>query len=118
MGLDINNSDGMYDIPYESEGEECFIFDPTTRSFRVLVLLGCCFLTFGSYFTSDLPGAIGADELSRFFNVPEPLYCLLYSLSALPNIVMPLLGGYFIDKYLGPRCATPLSLADTREALR
>jgi MFS family permease len=101
--MSLNNADDLYPMPYDGEAEELFCFDPTTRAFRMFLLVGCCVLTLGSYFVSDLPGAIGADEITRFFNVPEPYYALLYSFGVLPNVVLPLIGGFFVDRYLGPR---------------
>eukprot|EP01094_Clydonella_sp_ATCC50884_P023822 TRINITY_DN5804_c0_g1_i3.p1 TRINITY_DN5804_c0_g1~~TRINITY_DN5804_c0_g1_i3.p1 ORF type:complete len:325 (+),score=80.27 TRINITY_DN5804_c0_g1_i3:114-1088(+) len=76
---------------------------PHRRSFRLLVLVGACVLTFGAYFSQDVPGAVGTKDMSAFFGVGTTGYSLLYSIYALPNIVLPLIGGMLIDRYLGPK---------------
>lgn len=76
---------------------------PKEKSFRLLVLIGACVLTFGAYFSQDVPGAVGADAMSDFFGVDTFGYSLLYSVYAMPNMVLPLVGGMLIDKYFGPK---------------
>lgn len=76
---------------------------PHRRSFRLLILVGACVLTFGAYFSQDVPGAVGTKKMSEFYDVSTTGYSLLYSVYALPNMVLPLIGGMLIDRYLGPK---------------
>ena len=77
------------------------IFDPRTTVFRILVLIGCCFLTFGSYFCYDIPGALSDQLLDPFYDITSFEYSLFYSLYSLPNTVLPFFGGMLVDRILG-----------------
>ncbi|KNC56071.1 major facilitator superfamily transporter domain-containing protein 1 [Thecamonas trahens ATCC 50062] len=62
------------------------------------------FLTFGSYWVFDTPGAI-QKQLTEWFG---PSYTdadnlMLYSVYSLPNTVLPFFSGYLIDRVLGIR---------------
>lgn len=77
------------------------IFDPRKPVFRFLILLGCCFITFGSYFCYDIPGALGAPLLEQYYDINSFEYSLFYAMYSLPNTVLPFFGGYFVDRVLG-----------------
>jgi hypothetical protein len=97
--------------------------DPHHRAYRYLVLFLICVLTFGGYYSYDLPGSLSYAytdpsilNLSAFQYVPPlpPLYyCnilrrynLLYSVYSWPNTILPFFGGYISDKWLGIRAST------------
>lgn len=79
------------------------------------VLIVACFLTFGSYYIYDFPGAIGTGPrntiAARFKDHKgAPVYTqemnqVLYSVYSWPNTVLAIFGGLLIDKYLGLRRA-------------
>merc|ERR1712130_875304 len=79
------------------------IFDPTTNYFRICILLGACFLTFGSYWSYDIVGALSPILLDPFYDITSGQESLLYSVYSLPNTVLPFFGGILVDKYLGVR---------------
>ena len=60
------------------------------------LVLQCCFVL-GYYFSLDNPAELQASIVSKFA-VSETKYSLLYSLYAAPNMVLPLVCGYFLDK--------------------
>jgi len=86
---------------------ECCPFDV----YPWVVLFFLCWLTFGSYWVFDTPGAIQT-FLTAWFGGPKAYppssNLLLYSVYSFPNIVLAILGGYIIDKVLGVRKATLL----------
>lgn len=72
--------------------------------FRAMILLCICFLTFGSYWVFDTPGAIQT-QLEAWFG---PSYTnadnsLLYSIYSWPNTVLALFGGFIVDRITGVR---------------
>lgn len=77
------------------------------------VLVFACFLTFGSYYIYDFPGAIGTGEShtiqAKFIaagqEYTQEMNQLLYSVYSWPNTVLAIFGGLLIDKYLGLRKA-------------
>mmetsp|Transcript_24419 Transcript_24419/g.55039 ORF Transcript_24419/g.55039 Transcript_24419/m.55039 type:complete len:583 (-) Transcript_24419:151-1899(-) len=71
--------------------------------YRSVILLLICFLTFGSYYCYDIPGALKGKFFDHFQGLTQLQYNLLYSLYSWPNTVQVFLGGYIIDKYLGVR---------------
>lgn len=57
-----------------------------------------CFLTCGGYFVYDNPAELET-IIEDKFNISTSKYSLLYSIYSLPNFVLPLIGGLFIEKY-------------------
>ncbi|KAJ3359243.1 hypothetical protein GGF32_009536 [Allomyces javanicus] len=70
----------------------------------VILALGCL-ITFGNYYCYDLPAALNV-PLRAWLDVEYDVYQyylnLLYSCYSLPNIFLPLVGGYLVDA-LGAR---------------
>lgn len=73
---------------------------------KAIMLICICFLTFGSYWVFDTPGAIftqlqdwfgGSDKYSSSDNL------LLYSIYSIPNTVLAFFGGLVIDRFTGVR---------------
>jgi len=71
---------------------------------KPVLLVFICFLTFGSYWVYDLPGAL-ANQLAQWFGPSyTPLMnANLYSVYSYPNVVLPFFSGILVDKVLGVR---------------
>lgn len=54
---------------------------------RFAVLVCACFITFGSYYCYDLPGALGNEVVAKWFNIDTVRYELLYSVYSWPKCV-------------------------------
>jgi MFS family permease len=63
------------------------------------ILVSICFLTFGSYWVFDTPGAI-ENQLKTWFGggYGDQQNNILYSVYSFPNMVLALFGGYFVDR--------------------
>uniref|UniRef100_A0A7S4N5T0 Lysosomal dipeptide transporter MFSD1 n=1 Tax=Paramoeba aestuarina TaxID=180227 RepID=A0A7S4N5T0_9EUKA len=70
-----------------------------------LILVCVCFITFGSYWCFDTPGAI-YKQLRLWFG-PETYNqqknLLLYSVYSYPNVILAFFGGFIIDRVTGVR---------------
>ncbi len=71
---------------------------------RFAILMCICFLTFGSYWVFDTPGAI-QKQLEEWFgpSYTEDDNALLYSIYSWPNTVLALCGGFIVDRITGVR---------------
>jgi MFS family permease len=81
---------------------------------RILVLTCICAMQLGTYYSSDLPGAIQSqlhDWFHGTYDYTESSSSLLYSIYSTPNCVLPLFGGILIDKYLGIRKSVMLFIS-------
>ena len=69
------------------------------------ILVCVCFITFGSYWCFDTPGAI-YKQLRLWFG-PETYTqsknLLLYSVYSYPNVILAFFGGFIIDRVTGVR---------------
>lgn len=105
-GLVINDRDAApYTTPYEDAPERsvcCPALTPGRKWFRYSILLGCCLLTFGSYFSYDIPAALNC-QLEALYDVGNLGYELLYSVYSVPNMVLPFCGGWLVDRVFGIR---------------
>lgn len=72
--------------------------DPSSRSFRFLILILNCFLTFGSYYVFDMPSVLEQD-LETELAISDTEYQLFYSLYGWTNCVMSLCAGIIVDRY-------------------
>jgi MFS family permease len=61
-----------------------------------MLFMACCFLL-GSYFCYDNPGPIES-QLEDDFHIDSTQYSLLYTVYSMPNMVLPIFGGVFLDK--------------------
>jgi len=77
-------------------------WNPDSYTFRLLMIIGICFLTFGSYFVYDIPGAI-TDALTARLKMSPIEYEALYSVYSWPNTVLALVGGFLVDRLFGVR---------------
>lgn len=72
--------------------------DPNKRRWLVLVLT--CLLMSGIYYSLDIPAALHQqlkDYMPQSVDF-ETKFNLLFTLYSLPNIILPFLGGYFVDR--------------------
>ncbi len=58
-------------------------------------------MVIGSYYCLDIPAAL-KKQIGDYFRGPEDeyehMFSLLYTLYAIPNTILPLFGGYFVDR--------------------
>eukprot|EP00347_Sterkiella_histriomuscorum_P006003 403354445 len=113
MGIQTERSSSIYSQPmleaplldkvqkYQQDS-----FDPKKQKIRYSVLLLVCYLKFVTYYTTESPGSI-KQEVINDFNISNTQFGLLFSIYNLPNIVLALLTGIFIDKF-GIRASTLL----------
>ena len=97
----------------------CDILKEEAGHLKWRVLIVACFLTFGSYYIYDFPGAIGTGKHNTIENrfrahgktYNQEMNQALYSVYSWPNTVLAIFGGLLIDKYLGLRRAMLLFTA-------
>ena len=63
----------------------------------VMLTFGCFFLM-GSYFCFDNPAPLKTILTEPPFSLSDSQWSGLYSIYSFPNMILPLLGGIFIDK--------------------
>lgn len=67
---------------------------------RFVVLLLCCLSVTGDYFCFDLPAALKSSIRKRFNAMKDEDYnysfTLMYSVYTIPNMILPLIGGFMI----------------------
>lgn len=89
----------------DADVEAHLITHPDGQSYRmtnmryVALALACCLLV-GSYYCFDNPSALESQftDKNGSFALSNVNYNLLYSVYSFPNIVLPLLGGFLIDR--------------------
>ncbi|CAK8682915.1 unnamed protein product [Clavelina lepadiformis] len=81
---------------------KCGICDPRRIAHRMIVLVLICFLGFGVSFCGDTPAALH-DQIVEKLDIDEETFMGLYSWYACPNVILSLLSGYLIDRYIGVR---------------
>lgn len=86
----------------ESHGVKA-LFDARTKVFQLCILIGACFLTFGSYYCYDIVGALSPVLLDPFYDITTTQESILYAVYSLPNMVLPFIGGFLVDRILGVR---------------
>jgi MFS family permease len=101
----------MKDEPFGKEGDEeekpgphCCTFLPFDI-YPWFILVTVCFITFGSYWCFDTPGAI-YKQLRLWFGpewYDQSKNLLLYSVYSYPNVVLAFFGGFIIDRITGVR---------------
>jgi len=82
----------------------CFCH-PQALLHRVFALTLMCLLGFGSYFCFDNPGALQS-EMKESMNITTAQFSNLYSWYSWPNVVLPIVGGFLMDRVLGTRFGT------------
>ncbi|XP_069939340.1 lysosomal dipeptide transporter MFSD1 isoform X1 [Cherax quadricarinatus] len=76
--------------------------NPNNGAYRFIALVFMCFLSFGSYFCYDTPGAL-QDHIKSDMNVNTLQFASLYSLYSWPNVILCFVGGFLIDRIFGIR---------------
>ena len=66
---------------------------------RLIALVFMCLLGFGSYFCFDNPGALQS-ELKEAMNITTAQFANLYSWYSWPNVILPIIGGFLMDRYV------------------
>eukprot|EP00455_Lapot_gusevi_P027029 TRINITY_DN2857_c0_g1_i1.p1 TRINITY_DN2857_c0_g1~~TRINITY_DN2857_c0_g1_i1.p1 ORF type:complete len:486 (+),score=203.08 TRINITY_DN2857_c0_g1_i1:75-1460(+) len=64
---------------------------------RWIILPLACLAMIGSYYCYDNPGAL-KDQLQKEFGLSDVQYNLLYTVYSIPNVILPLFGGFFVDR--------------------
>lgn len=62
-----------------------------------MVLFLACINLVGNYFCYDNPSVI-EDEIQSDLGIDKPKWSLLFTVYSAPNVVLPFLGGVFLDK--------------------
>eukprot|EP00095_Tigriopus_kingsejongensis_P003743 maker-scaffold1209_size55568-snap-gene-0.11 protein:Tk03743 transcript:maker-scaffold1209_size55568-snap-gene-0.11-mRNA-1 annotation:"hypothetical protein AaeL_AAEL006002" len=83
----------------EEKGNCCH---PSNLCHKGLALFLMCVLGFGSYFCFDTPGAL-QNEIKSVMNISTYQFASLYSWYSWPNVILPIFGGFLIDRVLGLR---------------
>ena len=66
------------------------------KNYRFLILFLSCIYLLGNYYCYDEPAAIEI-QLERDFNISQTEFGWLYSVYAIPNIILPFIGGVIFD---------------------
>jgi len=82
-----------------------FFCHPKRVGHSILGVVLMCGLGFGSYFCFDNPGAL-QNEIKEDMDVTTFQFSTLYSWYSLPNILLPLIGGFLMDGVFGLRAGT------------
>jgi len=94
------------DMEVELEGwEGSCCCHPQAFMHRVMALILMCLLGFGSYFCFDNPGALQS-EMRGALNITNAEFATLYSWYSWPNVILPIVGGFLMDRVLGIRLGT------------
>ena len=86
-------------LPFHRQQE--YLDQTYKKSLRWFMLLLCILFITSVWFCIDYPASL-EKNIETGFNVSETKYGLLYTFFAIPNCIMPLIGGIFFDK-LGTR---------------
>ena len=71
------------------------------KKYRFIMLFFMCIFSFGACFCYDYPACLEI-QIEEEFNVKHRTYGLLYTVYAIPNLILPLFGGLLFD-YIGAR---------------
>ncbi len=79
---------------------------PRQTSLRWIALFFCCLSTLGGYYCTDAISPLQT-PIMELFKIDAAQFNVIFSAYSTPNIIMPLLGGFIIDK-LGVRIGLSL----------
>ena len=98
-------STSKQDVETEGEPFEGAVMKPKRDLrftwWRWLMLLFASTVCFGNYFVYDNPSALQT-QIENRLHIDTFEFTMLYSVYSFPNIILPLLGGFFVD-YVGVR---------------
>jgi len=83
----------------------CSCASPRGLSTKVIGLLLMSLIGFGAFFCFDNPGALQT-QLVHVLGLSNAEFGSLYAAYAWPNVALPVIGGFLIDKLLGVRLGT------------
>ena len=89
------------------EGNNSLVILKPQSRFRWIILLLSCVMMVGSYYAYDIPAALKS-PLDDYMGNPddfETLFSLLFTVYSIPNTILPLLGGYIVDRFGFRLCA-------------
>ena len=105
--------DGQYDSPQMEDNNELhesqvfevmadnmqpeYLDRTMKKKYRWLMLILCCVFVIGNYFCYDNPAAVES-QLEKVLKISTSEYGLLYTVYAIPNCILPLIGGVILDK--------------------
>jgi MFS family permease len=95
-GKVIRMSNDDTELPLELQPE--YLNKTMKQQWRWTMLMYCCFFVMGNYFCYDYPACL-EDAIETEFDVTPTVYGYLYSVYAIPNLILPLFGGILFDKY-------------------
>merc|ERR1711962_1141436 len=75
---------------------------PESYLFKGIGLLFICSIGLGNYFCYDAPGAM-EEEFEHALGMDETEFGIMYAVYSFPNMVMPIIGGFLIDRVFGIR---------------
>src|SRR5262245_15706950 len=89
----------------------CVFVDPLhpgSYLFLIPLLVFICLVTFGSYFSYDLPGSLSSYFIVAFQGGKQGTFMneVFYSVYSWPNTILPFFGGFLIDRVFGLRLGT------------
>jgi len=86
-------------LPGQNEAPIVFLpfWHPKRGFFRWTVLFIACLFSVSSYFSYDAVGVIQSDLMEEF-HLSSSQFGLLYSVYSFPNMILPFVGGFVLDK--------------------
>jgi MFS family permease len=82
-------------------GSDDVLLSKAQSKLRWVILFLNCIMMVGNYYAYDIPAALKT-QLDDYMGNPddyETYFNLLYTVYSIPNIFLPFLGGFFVDKF-------------------
>jgi len=105
--LPLLPADGVtFPSPYSSSSDEKFStpkallpwYHPLREVLKYIILLCVSMTIIGGYYSYDTVGIV-ATELMEDLHISQADFALLYSVYSIPNMFLPLVGGWFLDRF-------------------
>jgi len=94
------------DVEVELDGcAGSYFCHPQKFGHRFLALALMCLLGFGSYYCMDGPGAL-QKQMKQAMDINTAQFANLYAWYNWPNAVLPIIGGFLMDRVMGIRLGT------------
>mmetsp|Transcript_23101 Transcript_23101/g.46198 ORF Transcript_23101/g.46198 Transcript_23101/m.46198 type:complete len:616 (-) Transcript_23101:58-1905(-) len=104
--LHYGNNDEDFSHTLTQHQPAAMHFSKSSLRSRWLVLALTCTVMTASYYSYDIPSALHqqlSDYMPQSSNF-ERNFNLLYTVYSIPNVILPLFGGNFVDRYGAPQC--------------
>jgi len=95
-----NLEDNAKDEEANRNGKFNFLCNPNSSCHKAIALILMCIMGFGNYFCYDNPGALQA-PIQNTMNVSVYEFEKLYSFYSWPNVALPIIGGFLMDRVFG-----------------